>query len=112
MRNGKTLDDSGFTDARFARQDRIVLTAAGENIDDLTNFKIASENRVDFSGGGFCRQIFGILVERFGFARNAGRDRRTVRNAGRFAECDGIACFGRIGRDRRRVRDCSFSSEI
>ena len=36
----ETFDYGGFSDARFAGQDRIVLTAARKNVDDLTDLVI------------------------------------------------------------------------
>src|SRR6185369_11379288 len=44
-------------------QDGIVLTAAGENIDDLADFKIASQDGVEFALLGILREVDRKLIE-------------------------------------------------
>ena len=42
----EAFDDRRLADARFAGQDRIVLAPAHQNVDDLTDFVVAAEDRV------------------------------------------------------------------
>ena len=67
----ESLNNGRLTDARLASQNRIVLAATRENVDDLTDLKIAAEHRVDLARGGFCGQIFGELIQSFGLAWHA-----------------------------------------
>src|SRR6266852_6120272 len=60
---GKAFDDSGFADAGFAGENRIVLAAASEDIDDLANFVVAAEHGIDFSGAGVGGEIDGKLLQ-------------------------------------------------
>ena len=46
---GKTFDDGRLADPCLAGEDRIVLAAAGENVDDLPHFGVAAEHRIDLS---------------------------------------------------------------
>ncbi len=55
------FDDGGFSHARFTGQDRIVLPAAHEHIDDLPNFFIAADDVVDLALAGFFREIDGDI---------------------------------------------------
>ena len=47
---GKPFDHGRFTDAGLTCQDRIVLPAPSQDIDDLANLEIAAEDRVDLAG--------------------------------------------------------------
>jgi hypothetical protein len=52
---GKPLDHGGLPNAGLAGQDRVVLAATRQNIDDLTYFEIASQDRIDPTGSGLRR---------------------------------------------------------
>ena len=65
--------------ARFAGQDRVVLTAARENIDDLADLRVAAEHRIDLAFLGITGEIDRVLVEvrrlsAIGFAPSAGAE--------------------------------------
>lgn len=49
----ETLHDSSFADTRFASENWIVLTAARQNIDDLTNLVVTAEDSINLSGLAF-----------------------------------------------------------
>ncbi len=72
---GETLDDGRLADARLAGEDRIVLPAAGEDVDDLADFGVAAQHGIDLPLPGAERQVDGELVQR-------GRLRGTQRLAG------------------------------
>ena len=73
---GKTFDDGRFSDARLAGQDRIVLPAAREDVDDLADFGIAPQHGIDFLAAGQIGEIRGELIERRSFG--VGRNRSAV----------------------------------
>ena len=50
---GEAFDDGRLADAGLAGQDRVVLPAAGEDIDDLADLEIAAEDRIDLSAAAF-----------------------------------------------------------
>ena len=60
---GKPFDDGGLADARLAGQDRVVLPAAREDVDDLSDLQIAPEHRIDLTLLRPQRQIHGELIE-------------------------------------------------
>ena len=43
----KAFHHSGLADPGLTGQDRVVLAAAGENIDDLADFTVSPEHRID-----------------------------------------------------------------
>ena len=43
----KAFDHGGLAHPGLAGQDRIVLAAAGQYVDDLANFTVAPEHRID-----------------------------------------------------------------
>ena len=49
----ESFDDGCLTDASFSRENRVILAAPRQNIDQLPNFEIPPEDRVDFSGACF-----------------------------------------------------------
>ncbi len=49
MRRARPFDDGGFPDARFTGQNRIVLATAHEDVDDLTDLFVASDDGVDLA---------------------------------------------------------------
>ena len=70
----EALDDGGLAHARFAGEDRVVLTTTRQDVDHLTDLEVAAEDRVDLAGLGLCRKVDRELVEgrraaRPGFAR-------------------------------------------
>ena len=48
----ETFHHGGLADSGFAHQDGIVLAAAGEDIDDLADFEIAAQYRIDLAALG------------------------------------------------------------
>ena len=65
---GESFDYCGLADSSFAGEDGIVLTAAHEDIDHLTDFVIAAENRVDLACFRVGREVDGVLIEEGSFA--------------------------------------------
>ena len=43
----QAFDDGGLADARLAEEDRIVLRAAGEDLDDALDFLLAADERIE-----------------------------------------------------------------
>ena len=74
----KPLDHRGLSDACLAGQDRVVLTATGEDVDQLTDLGVAAENRVDLSSPCPGGEVDRVLVERRGARGAAGRGRRPL----------------------------------
>ena len=77
----KPLDNRGFANACFARENRIVLTAPHENVDDLPNLFVAANDRVDLTVCGLLGQIDRELSQRFLFAH--------------LCRCNGPTCLAR-----------------
>ena len=71
------LHDSGFADTGFAREDRIVLPAAQQDVDDLADLGIATDHRVDVAIACTRGEVGGELVER-GRCRQPGGRRCSV----------------------------------
>ena len=46
----EALDDGRLADARLAHEDRIVLAAPRQDVDDLTDLEIAPEHGIDLAG--------------------------------------------------------------
>ena len=46
---GQTFHDGGLADARFADQGRVVLGAAGQDLDDAFDLHLAADDRVQFA---------------------------------------------------------------
>ena len=69
---GHRLDNGGFADARLAHQHRVVLGAAGKDLDDALEFLIAAHYRVQFVGAGGVGQVNAEVVQRGGFGVGAG----------------------------------------
>ena len=65
LRNAKSksFHHRRLAHSRFARQDRIVLPAARQDVDDLTDFKISPQHGIDLSQAGVLGQVHGVLVE-------------------------------------------------
>src|SRR5690606_3444321 len=56
---GQALDQSRLTDARLAHDDGVVLAAADEHVDDLTNLLFTAEHRIDAAATGLLREVGG-----------------------------------------------------
>src|SRR5205085_629852 len=80
--------------ACFASQDWVVLAAAHQNVDDLTNFVIAAEHWIELAFTRALRQVDGELIE---VRRFAARRRR---------------CASRCTRSARSRSGCSSSSSF
>ncbi|MNS53637.1 hypothetical protein D3C72_863980 [compost metagenome] len=65
---GQPFDDGGFADAGFTGEDRVVLAAAGEDVDHLPHLELATEHRVDPAFASALREVDGVLIEGWGFA--------------------------------------------
>ena len=61
----ESFDHGGLPDTRFAGQDRIVLPAAHQDVDNLAQLVVATQHRIDLTLPGALRQIDGELVERW-----------------------------------------------
>ena len=49
MRCGEAFDDRGLADAGLAGQDRVVLAAAHQDVDDLADLLVAADDRIDLA---------------------------------------------------------------
>ena len=58
------FDNGGFTDTGFTGQDRVVLPATHQYVDDLANFFVTANNRVDFAVTGLFGQVCTELIQR------------------------------------------------
>ncbi len=72
---GKAFDHCGFTDSRLTGQDWVVLATAHQDIDDLTNFFVSTDDRVDLSIARLFGHIGAELLQRFTLAHRAGGHR-------------------------------------
>ena len=61
---GKSFDHRRLADAGLAGQDRVILPAPHQHVDDLTDFFVASEDRIHVARPRFRRQILAETVER------------------------------------------------
>ena len=71
---GKALDHGGFAHACLARQDRVVLPAAQQDVDDLPDLIVAANDRVHLASRGLRRHIDREPAQ--GGAALTGRGRR------------------------------------
>ena len=69
---GQTLDNGGLADTRITDQRRVVLGAAGQNLDDTLNLLGAADNRVQLALLGSGCQVAAKLAERVLAVRAAG----------------------------------------
>src|SRR5690606_22110031 len=100
----EAFDDRRLTDARLAGQDRVVLPAPHQNIDDLADLLVAADDRIDLAAARLLGQIDGKARERFLLAHLCRRH-RAARLAGRRAAADVEAVLGPQRRFRRAVAD-------
>ena len=96
---GETFDDGSLADAGLTHQDRVVLGAAGEDLDGLFDLVGAADHGIDAAVAGAIGEIDAVLVERrcgglvFDWTgcgilnrclqllrRDAGRSEQTTRN--------------------------------
>ena len=54
----QAFDHRGFSNARVAYADRVVLSAPGQDVHHLANFQVAAKHRIDFASPGFFREVF------------------------------------------------------
>ena len=73
---GEAFDDGRLADARLAGQDRVVLPAAREDVDDLANLEVAADDRIDLALLGALGEVHGELIERRRLAAGRGAARR------------------------------------
>ena len=69
----EAFDDGGFADARLAGEDRIVLPAAHQDVDDLPDLLVAADDRIDLAFARLLGQIDGESLERLLLAHLRGR---------------------------------------
>src|ERR1019366_9069577 len=69
----EAFHDRSFSGTGFARYDWVILAAAHQNVDDLADFVIASEDGIDFSVARVFREVDGVLIQVRGLARAWGR---------------------------------------
>ena len=62
---GQAFDDGGLADAGLADQHRVVLGAAGENLDDAADLFVAADHRIELALRGELGQIAAVFFERF-----------------------------------------------
>ncbi len=106
MRKRQAFDDRGLADARLADQHRIVLGAAGQNLDGAADFLVTTNDRIELAVARGLGQITGIFLERLigvlgrrgirGAALAQGFDRGVEglrRHAGLGQDLSGVAVF-------------------
>ena len=60
---GQAFDNRGFPHARLADEDRVVLPAAGKNLDDPADFGVATDDRVNLPQAGHLDQVAAVLQQ-------------------------------------------------
>ena len=68
----QTLDDGGLADTGLADEDRVVLGAPGQHLDDPTDLGVAADDRVDRALARTCRQVDAVLLQRLEAALRVG----------------------------------------
>ena len=82
---GQAFSDSGFTDTGFTDQDGVVLGFTGKNTDDIPDFAVATDDRIQLLFPGQIHQVGTVLLQRvIGVLRGIGGD---AGSAADFAEC-------------------------
>ena len=61
---GEAFDHGGLADAGLAGEDRVVLPATRQDVDNLTDFRIAAQNRVDLAASSSFGEVDSELIER------------------------------------------------
>ncbi len=100
---GKAFDHRRLAHARLAGEDRIVLPPPGQDVDDLPDFRIASQHRIDVPAAGAGRQVDRVLIQcgRLGGAERLAR-RRSCRPCRRLGH-GRLAGLVRVGDDRGKI---------
>ena len=70
---GQPLDDGGLADAGLADEDRVVLGAAREHLDDAADLLVAADDRVELAGPRRLGEVAGVLLERLVLAPRGSR---------------------------------------
>ncbi len=86
----QAFDHGGFADPGFAREDRVVLPAAGEDVDHLPYFELTAQHRVDAAFAGALGKVDRVLVQRRGLAAGLARRAHWRRWAGQRAGLPGL----------------------
>ncbi len=73
----EAFDDGRFADAGFAGENRIVLPPPHEDIDNLPDFLVAADDRIDLALAGLLGEVGRELLQRF-FAAHRGRLHRAA----------------------------------
>ena len=60
----KSLRNSGFTNTGFTDQYRVIFTLTAQDADDITDFRITADDRVEFMCFCHLNQILAILLQR------------------------------------------------
>ena len=102
MRRAKPFDHGRLADAGLAGQDRVVLPAAGEDVDDLADLEVAADDRVDLALLGPVGQVHGELIERRRLGV-AGRPWAAVAARLRLPGDRRLLFLGRAADDRRQL---------
>ncbi len=61
----QSFDDRGLADTGLADQDRVVLGAARQHLDDAPDLLVTADDRIEFALAGEFGQIAAIALERF-----------------------------------------------
>ena len=69
---GEALDDRRLADAGLADQDRVVLGAPGQHLDDAADLGVAADDRVDLAVAGALGEVDGVLLQRLERALRVG----------------------------------------
>ena len=78
---GEALDDGGLADAGLADQDRVVLRAAREDLDDAADLLVAADDRIDLAAAREVGQVARVALQGLVLVLGVG-----VRDAGRAAD--------------------------
>ena len=104
---GKAFDDGRFADARLAGEDRVVLPAAHEDIDELADFLVAADDRIELALFGPLGPVDGELLERLLLAHLSRRHRAAGFARRRAAQVAAVVgpqrVLGRAAADLRRT---------
>ncbi len=65
---GEAFGDGGFADAGFADEDRVVFSAAGEDLDDAADFLIAADDGIELALAGALDQVDAVFLQGLEFS--------------------------------------------
>ena len=100
----EALDHRRLADAGLADQDRVVLAAAQQDVDQLSDLLVAAEDRVDLPGPRLLGQVLGEAVQRLGLAHRRRRQLAGSTGAGLRHGCVPSSPSGEPCDDLRRGR--------